>query len=253
VIEPHPELSGEERAIYEWQMWVDGFGEAGQRALKSATALVTRVGGLGGPLAQALTAAGIGRLVLAHAGNTKPSDLNRQILQAHDRLGMPRVESCRERLLTLNPRVEIEAVAENVNETNAAGLVAKADIVFDCAPLFEERLLLNRECVRQDKPLIDAAMFSMEAQLTTIIPGRTPCLSCIYPEFPAGWKREFPVIGAVSGAVANLAALEGIKLIAGFGELLAGTMLHLDTRTMDCRRIALQRNPDCEVCAGSHR
>lgn len=224
-------LTTEERAIYEWQIWIDGFGDEGQAKLKSATALVSRVGGLGGPLAHSLAAAGIGKLILAHAGNTKPSDLNRQILQTHDQLGKSRVESCRRRLLELNPRLEIEAVAENITEDNAAHLVAKADLVFDCAPLFQERFLMNRECVGQGKPLIDAAMFDMEGQLTTIIPGQTPCLACLYPETPPGWVREFPVLGAVSATVANLAALEGIKLLAGFGELLTGKLLLYDART----------------------
>ena len=80
------ELTGEERAIYEWQIWVDGLSESGQEKLKGATALITRVGGLGGPLAQSLAAAGIGKLILAHAGNTRLSDLNRQILQTHGQL-----------------------------------------------------------------------------------------------------------------------------------------------------------------------
>ena len=242
------ELTEEERAIYEWQIWVDGLGEAGQAKLKASSALISRVGGLGGPLAQSLAAAGIGKLVLAHAGNTKPSDLNRQILQTHDQLGKSRVESCRRRLLDLNPRLEVEVVAENVTEENVARLVGAADLVFDCAPLFRERLLLNRECVRLGKPLIEAAMFELEGQLTTIIPGQTPCLACLYPEIPPGWKREFPVIGAVSATVANLAALEGIKLIAGFGELLTGKLLIFDARTMAFRKIALKRNPDCPVC-----
>ncbi len=242
------ELTDQERAIYEWQIWVDGLGESGQEKLKATTALVSRVGGLGGPLAQSLAAAGIGKLILAHAGNTKPGDLNRQVLQTHDQLGKSRVESCKRRLLELNPRLQIEAVPENITETNAARLVGAADLVFDCAPLFQERFLMNRECVRQGKPLIDAAMFDLEGQLTTIIPGETPCLACLYPELPPGWKREFPVIGAVSATVANLAALEGIKLIAGFGELLTGKMLFYDARTMTFRKITLQRNPQCAVC-----
>lgn len=243
------ELTGEERAIYEWQIWVDGLGPSGQERLKASTALVTRVGGLGGPLAQSLAAAGIGKLILAHAGNTKPSDLNRQILQTHGQLGKSRIESCQKRLLDLNPRLEVEAVPENVHEGNAAELVSGADIVFDCAPLFEERLLLNRECVHQNKPLIDAAMFELEGQLTTIIPGQTPCLACLYPEIPPGWQREFPVIGAVSATVANLAALEGIKLLAGFGELLTSKLLVYDARSMTFRKIAIHRRVDCAVCS----
>ena len=242
------DLTNEERAIYEWQIWVKGLGEPGQEKLKNSTALVTRVGGLGGPLAQSLTAAGIGRLILAHGGNTKESDLNRQILQTYDQLGKSRIESCRRRLLELNPRGEIETHPGNISEENVSLLVAGADIVFDCAPLFEERLLLNQECVEQKKPLVDAAMFDLEGQLTTIIPGRTPCLACLYPEIPPGWKREFPVIGAVSATIANLAALEGIKLIAGFGELLTGTLLLFDGRTMDFRKVVIQRRPGCSVC-----
>src|SRR5512137_3076720 len=109
-------LTPEERAVYEWQMWVPGFGEAGQEKLKSATALVSRVGGLGGPLAQSLAAAGIGKLILAHGGNLKPSDLNRQILMTADWLGKPRVESAARRLRELNPALIVEAIAENINE-----------------------------------------------------------------------------------------------------------------------------------------
>src|SRR5687767_5747184 len=145
---PRP-LSDEERDVYQWQLWVDGFGEAGQEKLKGASVLVSRVGGLGGVVAYQLAAAGVGRLVLAHAGNVRPNDLNRQILMTHDWLGRPRVESARRRLLELNPRLEVLAVAENINESNAARLVGEADLVVDCAPLFVERYLMNAEAVRQ--------------------------------------------------------------------------------------------------------
>lgn len=242
-------LTEEETATYEWQMWVKDFGIKGQEKLKKSTALISRVGGLGSPVAYALTAAGIGKLVLAHGGKVKHSDLNRQILMTYDWLGKPRVESAMRRLKELNPRLEIEGVPENINEENASELVGKADIVFDCAPLFQERFAMNRACVEQGKPLIDAAMYSMEGQLTTILPGKTPCLACIYPTFPEAWKREFPVFGAVSAVVANLAACEGIKVLAGFGTLLAGTMLHYDTKYMEFRKLKLKRNPNCPICA----
>jgi molybdopterin/thiamine biosynthesis adenylyltransferase len=241
-------LTAEERAVYEWQMWIDGFGEAGQERLKGAAALVTRVGGLGGPVAYHLASAGVGRLVLAHGGNLKPSDLNRQILMTHDWLGKPRVESARRRLLELNPRLQVEAVAQNVSEENAAELVRKVDIVFDCAPLFRERFLLNRECVRQRKPLIEAAMFSMEGQVTTIVPGATACLACIYPEDPPRWKREFPVLGAVAALAGAIAAIEGLKRIVGLGRGLEGSILYYDARAMRFHRIPTTRRPGCAVC-----
>jgi molybdopterin/thiamine biosynthesis adenylyltransferase len=205
------ELTAEEKTIYEWQMWVRDFGEEGQKRLKQARVLISRVGGLGGPVAYALTAAGVGKLVLAHGGTTQPADLNRQITQTHDWLGKPRIECTRHRLLELNPRVEIEAIAENVSEANADELVSRVDVVFDCAPLFQERFAMNAACVRQKKPMVEAAMFDLEGQVTTIIPGKTPCLACLYPEFPSEWKRRFPVFGAVSAVAGNLAAMEGIS------------------------------------------
>ena len=246
-----PKLTDEERATYEWQIWERDFGEKGQEALKGATALVSRLGGLGGPLAQQLAAAGFGKVILAHGGNVKHSDLNRQVLMTYDWLGKPRVESAARRLRELNPRLEVEAVPSNINEDNAAELVAKADIVFDCAPLFAERFLMNRECVRQGKPLIDCAMFSMEGQVTTILPGQTPCLACIYPEDPPEWKREFPVFGAVSALAASIGAIEGIKVISGFGATLAGRMLYYDAGNMAFQEIALSRRVDCPVCQQS--
>ena len=91
-------LTDEQKAIYEWQIWEPDFGEAGQEKLSNSTALVSRCGGLGSPLAYSLAAAGIGKLVIAHAGNVKHSDLNRQILMTYDWLGKPRVESIARRL-----------------------------------------------------------------------------------------------------------------------------------------------------------
>lgn len=243
-------LSKEEKEVYEWQMWVSGFGEAGQERLRGASVLISRIGGLGGVVAYELAAAGVGRLVLAHAGNIKPSDLNRQLLMTYDGLGTSRVESAKARLGHLNPRLEVEAVPENISEQNVERLVRSVDLVVDCAPLFEERFLLNREAVRQGKPLVECAMFELEGQLTTILPGKTPCLSCLYPESPERWKRDFPVFGAVSGTVACLGAMEAIKVLSDLGEPLAGFLLTYNLRDMSFRKLRVRRNPDCPICRG---
>ena len=241
-------LSELDRAIYEWQFEVPGFGESGQRKLRSSTALVSRIGGLGGPLAFQLAAAGIGKLILAHAGNLRKDDLNRQILMRWDGLETPRVESAAKTLANFNPNVEVETVNANFSENNAAELVSQADVVFDCAPLFEERFLMNRECVRQGKPLIDCAMYNLEGHVFPIVAGQTPCLSCLFPETPPHWKRRFPVIGAVSALIANVGAMEGLKLLAGFGQSHLGQMIHLDASSMEMRKIEVKRRPSCIVC-----
>ncbi|MCH2138095.1 MAG: HesA/MoeB/ThiF family protein [Phycisphaerales bacterium] len=234
-----PPLTDEERAVYEWQLDVPGHGEAGQSVLKGATALVSRVGGLGSPVAYELAAAGIGRIVLAHGGTLKPSDLNRQLLMTHEALGTPRVHCAARRLQELNPRLEVVAVESNVTDANAAELVAMADVVVDAAPLFEERLALNDAAFDKGIPIVECAMYDLEATITTQLAGRTGRLRDLVPEPPQPWQRRFPVFGAVSGAVGCLGAMEAIKCLAGLGEPLFNRMLFMDLRTMKMREMAL--------------
>ena len=242
------ELSDEEKDIYSWQTTVPDFGEEGQKILKNSSVLISRCGGLGSVVAYEMAAAGIGKLVLAHGGNVKHSDLNRQLLMTHDWLGKPRIESVERRLKELNPRLEIRAVGENINESNAKELIEDVDLIIDCAPLFEERYLMNSEAIKQNKPLVECAMFELQAQITSIIPGETPCLSCIYPETPKAWKRRFPVFGAVSGTVGCMAAMEAIKILAGFGSPLKNQLMSFDLRDMSFFKMPIAKNPDCKVC-----
>jgi molybdopterin/thiamine biosynthesis adenylyltransferase len=241
-------LTAEERAIYEWQMWVPGMGEEGQLKLKNARVLVSRVGGLGGLVALELAAAGIGKLVLAHGGVLQPSDLNRQLLQTHDHIGKLRIDSIVRRLKDLNPRCEIIGVPDNISEANADALVAQADIVVDAAPMFQERLALNAASFRAGKPMVECAMHTLEASVTTFVPGKTGCLACYIPEVPPTWKRQFPVFGAVSGTAACIGAMEVIKLITGIGTTLQGELLSMNLDTMQFRKVRLPKWEDCAVC-----
>lgn len=233
-------LTEEEREIWSWQLDVEGFGEAGQERLRAATVLVSRVGGVGSAAAYELAAAGVGRLILAHGGLLQPSDLNRQLLMTHDWIGRPRVESAARRLQELNPRLEVRTIAEQITAENADEIVAMADCVVDAAPLFQERLAMNDAAERLGRPVVEAAMYELEASLTVIQPPRTLRFRDLVPEVPAGWQRRFPVFGAVSGTVGCLAAMEAIKLLAGFGEPLFNRLLRLDLRTMNSRVVALR-------------
>lgn len=244
-------LTVEERAIYEWQMWVPGVGEEGQLKLKNASVLISRVGGLGGLVALELAAAGVGKLVLAHGGVLQPSDLNRQLLQTHDHIGKLRIDSIVRRLKDLNPRCDIIGVPENISEANADALVAQADIVVDAAPMFQERLALNAAAFRAGKPLVECAMHTLDASVTTFVPGKTGCLACYIPEVPPTWKRQFPVFGAVSGTAACIGAMEVIKLITGIGEPLAGEMLCMNLEKASFRRVKLPHRKDCQICGKS--
>jgi molybdopterin/thiamine biosynthesis adenylyltransferase len=227
---PAAELTDIDRATYECQMQTPEFGEREQRALKRATALVTRVGGIGTAAAHSLAAAGVGRLILCDRG----------------------VETAARRLKELNPRLKIEAMGENIDDENASRLAAKADVLLDCAPLFRERLALNRAAVQQRKPLVECAMVDLDAQFVTVIhPGKTPCLACLYPTPPAASKQQSPVFGAAAGMIGSLGAMEAIKVLAGVESPLAGQLLYCDLRSLSFQRVGLKRRHDCNVCGTS--
>ncbi|MDA1180665.1 MAG: HesA/MoeB/ThiF family protein [Planctomycetota bacterium] len=244
------QLTDEQRAIYEWQMWSPDFGESGQQKLAAASVLVTRVGGLGGTVAYQLAAAGVGRLVLAHAGEITLSDLNRQILMTRKGVGSSRVESARRRLLELNPQLDVVVIAENANHGNAGRLTDGVDVIVDCCPRFEERFALNAAALRSNTPLVECAMYDLEGSIYTVLPGRSACVRCLFPDTPPKWKRQFPAFGAVASMMGSIGAMEAIKILAGFGETTVGNMLRIDLRSMIVQQFRLQRNPACPACAG---
>jgi len=243
------ELTLRDREMFKRQMQIPGFGEEGQLRLKGSSALVTRVGGLGGPVALYLAMAGIGKLVIAHSGTLTWSNLNRQILMRHDYVGKPRITCATELFARLHPECEVVAVGENADEEHAREWVSQVDIVCDCPPTFEERYALNKACVELRKPMVEAAMYGLEGTLTTIVPGETPCLACLVPETPSWWQPYgFPVLGAVAAALGCLAAVEAIKVLTGFGELLKGQMLTYDANAMEFLKFPVKRRPGCPVC-----
>ncbi len=246
-------LTPTEQERYRRQMMLPGFGESAQQRLKAATVLVTGVGGLGGTAALYLTVAGIGKLILARGGDLRLDDLNRQVLMSHDWLGKPRVFKAKESLHQINPDVEVEAIYDYVTAENVNDLVRSADIALDCSHNFAERDLVNAACVRWGKPMVEAAMNDMEAYLTTIIPHQTPCLSCIFPEKPEWDRWGFGVLGAVSGTLACLTALEAIKVLTGFGQPLLGRLLTMDLTSLEFAKRRPYKDPHCPICGQSAR
>jgi molybdopterin-synthase adenylyltransferase len=238
---------------YRRQIMLPGFGEESQQRLKDATVLVTGVGGLGATAALYLAVAGVGRLILLRGGELRLDDMNRQILMTDDWVGKPRVFKAKATLEAINPDVQIDAICEYVTPDNVDELVQAADIVLDCAHNFIERDLLNAACVRWGKPMVEAAMNDMEAYLTTIVPGLTPCLSCIFPEKPDWDKRGFGVLGAVSGTLACLTALEAIKLITGLGVPLLSQLLTMNLSRAEFSKRRPYHDPSCPVCGEKSR
>ncbi len=236
---------------FDRQVTMSGFGVEEQERLAQATAVVAGVGGLGGTAATYLAAAGIGRLVLFHPGPLELPDLNRQTLMRPEWLGRERAECARETLSGYYPDVEIVAVNKGVGKDLSAW-AREADLVLDCRHNFPERFRLNAICVDAGKPLVEVAMNEAEGYLTVILPGKTACLQCLYPEGDPDWDPlGFPVLGAVSGTLGCLAAIEAIKLITGWGQPLDGRLILLDLEGGRTRTLRVRRDPSCPVCAAA--
>ena len=234
------------------QLTIPGFGREQQERLKNSTALITRCGGLGGPIALYLAGAGIGRLIIAHAGKLTWDDMNRMILQPADAVGQPRIDGIVESIRRYNPQVEVVPVTKSLDSVEVARpLVAQADVVCDATPDFRERYALNESAVLEGKPMIEAAMSGMESHLTVLRPPATPCLRCLYPSPPPSWQvYGFPVLGPVSGSLGCLATIEAIKVLTGFGRPLVGRMLVYDSEVNLYQQVELTRDKNCPVCGG---
>lgn len=243
------ELTPEERKRYARQTSIPDLGEQGQALLRSKTALVTRVGGLGGPAAVSLAMAGIGKLIVAHGSVLIEPDLNRQLLFCESDLGKPRYAAAKRTLEGLSRFVQVEALDHEPDDAEALELAKRADIVLSCPPGWTERHRLNRACVQTGTPLIEAGMRGLEGIMTAIVPGRTACLECYMPsQPPPPFEEYFPVLGAVSHALGSMAACEAIKVLTGLGKPLYNRIFQMDLGTMQFRTHKLRRRPDCPVC-----
>ena len=244
---PFPELSPEEQERYRRQIGAGVLSPEGQQRLKGATALVTRVGGMGGPAALMLTMAGVGHVIIAHGGEMISPDLNRQVLGSECVLGKLRAVHFAEYLRSMNQFAQVTALDHEPGDEEARELAERCDIILACPPTFEERLRLNAAAVAAGKPFIDAAQWGMSGTLTVVQPGETACLECVYPD-PPPFEEFFPVVGAISSAIGSLAALEAIKILSGCGSPLWGKMLVYDGFAGEINQVALRRRADCPRC-----
>lgn len=240
-------LTPNEMERYDRQIRMRGLGKNGQLKLKKAQVMVAGAGGLGCPVSLYLIAAGVGYLAVVDKETVELSNLNRQVLHWSDDVGKMKSVSVLEKLHQLNPEVEIEAVPKMITPNNVQELVHGFTVVVDCMDNWRTRFVLNEACVRENVPFVHAGVHSLYGQITTIIPGKGPCLQCILPKIPPE-KEKIPILGPTAGILGLLEALEIIKIITGMGEPLVGRMLHFDGETMRFQEIKVERRTDCPVC-----
>jgi molybdopterin/thiamine biosynthesis adenylyltransferase len=231
---------------YERQMLIEGFGTEGQKRLKKAKIIIAGAGGLGGIVAIYLTAAGVGRVRLIDHDQVELSNLNRQILYGDKDIGKKKTDLAQARLESLNREVEIEAICETITKENAFNLIDDGDLIVDALDNFQTRFILNEVAVRKRIPFFHGAIRGFEGKATTIVPGKTLCLKCLYPQIPD--LGVSPVIGVAPAVIGSIQATEVIKYITGIGNLLTNRLLLYDGLNLEFTEIKLKRRQDCEVC-----
>lgn len=245
-------LSNTELKRYSRHLIMPEIGRAGQEKLKQARVLCIGAGGLGSPLALYLAAAGVGHLGLVDADVVDLSNLQRQILHRSEDVGRSKVQSAKEKLLALNPDIEIELHGSMITPDNALELLSAYDIIADGSDNFATRYLVNDACVLLGKPNVHASIFRFEGQASVFDATRGPCYRCLYGTPPEAGEvpncAEGGVLGVLPGLMGVVQATEVIKLIIGLGEPLIGRMLSYDALQMRTREFQLLRDPDCPAC-----
>lgn len=225
-------------------------GGSGQNALLSANVAIVGAGGLGGPAALYLAAAGVGRITLIDDDVVSLSNLQRQIQFQTNDVGSSKTDVLATALSAINPDVQTTPAQTRLNVENAADLLAGHDLILDGTDSFATRFVINNAALAVKTPLISGAVGRFNAQVSVFAqPG--PCYRCFVPELPPQEETcaEVGVVGALTGIAGSVMAMEAIKWITGAGNTLSGRLWMYDGLTADSRTISLARDPDCTACS----
>lgn len=229
---------------YERQIRI--FGAEGQEKLKNAKVFIAGAGGLGSSISIYLIVAGIGKIRIVDHDIVELSNLNRQILHWDNDIGKGKTESAEEKLRRMNPNVELEVISKAIDKDSVDKLASDFDMIVDAMDNFPTRFLLNKTALKKNIPLFHGAVHGFYGQATTIIPGKTACLRCIFPKVPP--PISFPIIGVTPGVIGCIQATEVIKYALRMGNSLANRLLMWDGLNAKIDEVALERNPRCEDC-----
>jgi molybdopterin/thiamine biosynthesis adenylyltransferase len=244
-----PPLSADELERYARHIVLAEVGGAGQQAFKAARVLIVGAGGLGAPVAFYLAAAGIGTIGLVDDDTVSLSNLQRQIIHESGRIGAPKVESAKAALARVNPHVHVETHNVRFIKDNAVALIGGYDIVADGSDNFTTRFLVADVCADLGKPLVTAAVGRFDGSVTTLIPfeNDNPGFRDLFPEPPPEGLlptcAEAGILGALTGVLGSIQALEVLKLIAGIGEPLVGRLLLYESLSQRFETIRYKRKP----------
>jgi len=244
-------LSEEELERYSRQIMLDDIGFSGQLRLKQAKVCIVGLGGLGVPTAQKLAAMGVGHLRVVDRDVVSPSDLPRQYLYDADSIGYSKVEVAAKKLEMLNPNVKFDPIPASVTSSNGHEIVKGVDVVIDGLDSIETRYLINRACVNLGVPYLYGGAIKSQGNALTILPGKTPCLECIYPGLEDEALPKCSIVGvhpSVLSIVSSVQVSEAIRLLTGRQPELLNKLLLIDLESLSFDKLKLTRHEKCPVC-----
>jgi len=249
------QLSRDEMLRYSRHLVLPEVALDGQRRIKAARVLLVGAGGLGSPAALYLAAAGVGTLGIVDFDVVDVTNLHRQVLHGTSAVGMPKLDSARERITDLNPHVHVETYEERLTSENALDILRDYDMVVDGTDNFATRYLVNDACVLLGKPNVYGSIFRFDGQASVFCMPDGPCYRCLFPEPPPPGSipscAEGGVLGVLPGLVGTIQATEALKLIVGAGDPLVGRLLLVDALGMRFHTVRVDRDPACPAC-GTH-
>lgn len=247
-----PELSHEEILRYSRHLLIPEVGLHGQEKLKASSALVIGTGGLGSPVALYLAAAGVGRIGLVDYDVVDATNLQRQVIHGTSTIGKLKVESARDKLLDLNPGIQVDVFNEPFTSENALRIARDYDVILDGTDNFPTRYLTNDTAVFLGKPNVYASIYRFDGQLSVFDSRVGPCYRCLFPEPPPPGLvpscAEGGVLGVLPGTIGTLQATEALKILLGIGEPLIGKLLLYNALDLSFEFVKLKKNPNCRVC-----
>jgi len=247
--------SFEKNEIYSRQINLSEIGKEGQQKLEKASVLVVGCGGLGAPVLYYLTAMGIGNIGLCDGDTVALSNLNRQILYTLKDIGKSKAKTAAKRIKALNPDLKIRIYDQYIDKNSAKKIIPNYDIVIDCLDNFETRFILNDICVKMKTPMIHAGVGEFYGQLMTIIPGKSPCLRCLFPGTVKKEKNNKKtndqtdltgIIGTTPGVIGAMQATEAMKYLLGLPTINTGLVTY-DALELSTKKVEIKRSENC-IC-----
>ncbi|HKP90222.1 MAG TPA: molybdopterin-synthase adenylyltransferase MoeB [Thermoleophilaceae bacterium] len=246
-------LTAEQKSRYSRHVLLPEIGLEGQLKLLDAKVLLLGAGGLGAPTALYLAAAGVGTLGVVDDDVVDLSNLQRQVIHANDRVGVPKVDSAEQTINGLNPDVEVVKYQTRLDASNIMEIIEGYDVIVDGVDNFPTRYLLNDATVRLRIPVVSASILGFDGQLSVFAPYEGPCYRCLYPTPPPAELAPScganGVLGVLPGTMGMLQATEVIKLITGSGDPLIGRLLLYEALSASFTELKVRRDPECPICS----